>query len=107
MKIQKVERKDWFYSYNMIYKSGLSIHAKILYTYLCRCADSMAHSFPSKRNMMEACSMGRTSAGKALRELETARLLVRTFRYRPNNGQTSSDYLIFPEPYNEECEELL
>jgi hypothetical protein len=46
--------------------------------------------------------MGRTSAGKALRELETAKLLVRTFRYRENNGQTSSDYVIFPEPYIED-----
>ena len=102
MKIQKADRKNWFYSYNAIFSSDLSIHAKILYLYLCRCADSTAHSFPSKKNMMAACSMGRTSAGKALRELETVKLLVRTFRYRENNGQTSSDYVIFPEPYIED-----
>jgi hypothetical protein len=99
MKIMKAERKNWFYSYNAIFDSGLSIHAKILYLYLCRCADSNSHSFPSKQKMITACSMGRTSAGKALRELEAARLLIREARFRNNKGQTSNDYVIFPEPY--------
>jgi hypothetical protein len=45
--------------------------------------------------------MGRTSTGKALRELEHSRLLIRTFRYRENNGQASNDYIIFPEPFEE------
>ena len=101
MKIQKFDRKGWFYSFNAIFESELSIQAKMLYVYLCRCADSTSHSFPSKRNIMAACSMGRTSAGKALRELEQARLLIRTFRYRENNGQASNDYIIFPEPFDE------
>lgn len=99
MKIMKAERKNWFYSYNAIFDSKLSIHAKILYMYLCRCADSYSHCFPSKRKIIAACSMGRTSAGKALRELEAARLLTREARFRKNKGQTSNDYIIFPEPY--------
>ena len=99
MKIQMREKKDWFYSFNAIFKSGLSNHAKLLYVYLCRCANSELQSFPSKKSMMEACSIGRTSAGKAIRDLEAARLLVREERFRENLGQTSNEYLIFAEPY--------
>lgn len=99
MKIQKAERKNWFYSYNAIFERDLSIQAKILYIYLCRCADGEAQSFPSRRTIMAHCSMGRTSVGNALRELEDERLLIRKQRYRKNNSQTSNKYTIYPEPY--------
>ena len=101
MKIKKVDRKGWFYSYNSIFETDMSIQAKMLYFYLCRCADSDSQSFPAKRLIIDHCSMGRTSIGNALRELEGARLIVRESRYRKNNSQTSNQYTIYPEPYGE------
>lgn len=99
MIIKKADRKNWFYSYNAIFDMDLSIQAKMLYIYLCRRADSESQSFPSKATIMNHCSMGRTSAGNALRELEKEKLLVREYRYRENNSQTSNIYTIFPKPY--------
>lgn len=100
MEIKKAERRNWFFSYNAIFEMDISIQAKMLYLYLCRCADSQAMSFPSKSTMMRHCSMGRTSVGNALRELEKAQLLKRESRYRENMSQTSNRYTIYPEPYN-------
>lgn len=82
----------------------ISIQAKILYLYLCRCADSDAQSFPAKSLIKKRCSMGRTSAGKALRELESEKIIIRESRQRKNNSQTSNHYTIFPEPYDEDEE---
>lgn len=99
MKIKKADRKRWFYSYNAIFEMDLSIQAKMLYLYLCRCADSESQSFPARRSIISHCSMGRTSVGNALRELESSRLITRKSRHRKNKSQTSNQYTIFPEPY--------
>ncbi len=99
MSLRMKDKKGWFYSYNYIFKSGLSNHAKLVYVYLCRCANRELRSFPSKQNIMDACSIGRTTAGKAIRDLEAARLLVREERFRENNGQKSNEYLLFEYPY--------
>ncbi len=99
MKIKKADRKNWWYSYNAIFKMKLKIQAKMLYCYLCRCADSESQSFPTRKLMAADCSMGETSVGNALRELENARLIIREKRYRKNGSQTSNQYTIFPEPY--------
>lgn len=48
---------------------------------------------------MKHCSMGRTSVGNALRELEKERLLKRESRYRENKSQTSNQYTIYPKAY--------
>ncbi len=104
--IKKAERKDWWYSYNAIFKLDLKIQAKMLYCYLCRCADSESQSFPAKKLIISDCSMGRTSAGKALRELENARLITREKRYRKNGSQTSNQYTIFPKPYDIEEDDM-
>ncbi len=99
MSIQMKDKEGWFYSYNAIFDMDLSKQAKLLYVYLCRCANRELQSFPSRKKMMRACSMGRTSVGNTLRELESARLLVREERFRENRGQTSNEYIIFSKPY--------
>lgn len=100
MKVKKVERKNWFYSYDMIFEVDISNHAKLLYVYLCRCADGKSQSFPSHEKITKHCSVGETTAKKALDDLIKARLITKESRYRKDNGQTSNRYTIFPKPYN-------
>lgn len=101
-KVRKDERKNWFYSYNMIFGMDISCHAKLIYMYLCRCADSEAQSFPSRNTIAKNCSISLTSVKNAMRELLNARLLAREEQFRSDGSQTSNLYTIFPEPY--ECE---
>jgi hypothetical protein len=102
-KVRKDERKNWFYSYNMIFSLDISCHAKLIYMYLCRCADSEAQSFPSRNTIGKNCSISLTSVKNAMKELLNVRLLVKEEQFRSDGSQTSNLYTIFPEPYV--CEE--
>jgi len=98
-RVRKDERKNWFYSYNMIFNMDISCHAKLIYLYLCRCADSEAKSFPSRNTIAKSCSISLTSVKNAIRELIKERLLKREEQYRSDGSQTSNLYTIFSEPY--------
>jgi len=96
--IRKKERKNWFYSYNMIFDLDISEHAKIVYLYLCRCADSEGQAFPSYSTIAEKCSIGRRTAIKAVKELLAVGLLSVEQRTREDGSLTSNLYTIHDEP---------
>ncbi len=100
MNVQKAERKNWFYSYDMIFEVKTTNHAQLLYVYLCRCADSKSQSFTTHKVVAKHCHVGKTTVRKALDQLIEARLIIKEYRYRKDNSQTSNQYTIFPEPYN-------
>jgi len=96
--IRKREKKNWFYSYNMIFDLDISEHAKIVYLYLCRCADSEGQAFPSYSTIAEKCSIGRRTAIKAVKELLAVGLLSVEQRTREDGSLTSNLYTIHDEP---------
>lgn len=96
--IRKKEKKNWFYSYNMIFEQPISEHAKIVYLYLCRCADSEGQAFPSYSTIAEKCSIGRRTAIKAVKELLAVGLLSVEQRTREDGSLTSNLYTIHDEP---------
>ena len=100
-KIKMNKKQDFFYCYNMIFSMDISAHAKLVYTYLCRCADSEAKSFPSRNTIASACNIGLTSVRNALKELVEVRLLKKQEQFRDNGGQTSNLYTVFSEPYKD------
>ena len=85
---------------------NLSIYAKIVYQFYCRCADEEGSSFPKHDTTARACSMSVTKVKEANKELIEARLLYKSARFvKTDNGkmkQTSNLYVIFPEPYKGE-----
>lgn len=93
----EMEEKGFFYSYNMIFDLDLTEHAKILYLYLCRRADSRNTSFPSYQTMANACGFSRRTAIRALQDLMEEGLLIKK---RQSNGreQTVNKYMLFKEP---------
>lgn len=99
--IRKKERKNWFYSYNMIFDLPVSEHAKIVYLYLCRCADTEDQAFPSYGTMAKKCSISRRTAIRAIQELEEVGLLTKEERTILKNGKpvnTSNLYTIYDCP---------
>lgn len=100
--IQKHERKNWFYSYNLIFELELSLQAKMIYTYLCRCADNEGQSFPSLNDIAKKCSIKtRQTVVNGIKELEEARMLSKERRTRANKSTTSTLYTIYHKPYDE------
>jgi len=97
--IRKKERRNWFYSYNMIFEQDISMQAKLIYLYLCRCADEEGQSFPSHSTIGEKCGIkSRQTVINALKELESIGLLTKENRNREDGGQTSNLYTIYDEP---------
>lgn len=97
--IRKKERKNWFYSYNMIFDLQISEHAKMVYIYLCRCADDEGQAFPSHSTIAQKCSIkSRQTVMNAIAELEDIGLLSKIQRTRKDKGQTSNLYTIYDTP---------
>lgn len=98
-RIRKKERKNWFYSYNMIFDQPLSEHAKLVYIYLCRCADDEGQAFPSHSTIAQKCSIkSRQTVINAIAELENIGLLTKVKRTRKDKGRTSNLYTIYDAP---------
>ena len=92
-------RRDFFMGPNAIFDQPISEHGKIIYLYLCRCADGDGNSFPSHSTIGEKCGIkSRQTVINGLRELEEARLLTKKSQRRANGGQTSNLYTIYDTP---------
>lgn len=81
-----------FHASNAIFQVELSKQAKLVYLYLCRCADADGCSFPSKKNIAWACSISETSVDKAIHTLHKLELIAIYARKRANGSQTSNQY---------------
>ncbi len=100
--IRKRARNNWFYSYNIIFDLDVSEHAIVIYTFLCRCADSESQCFPSYEYIGRACKIkSRTTIGAALNELEKIGLIARVAQYTKDGRQTSNCYCIYDTPRDE------
>lgn len=100
-KIRKKERKNWFYSYNVIFDLDIPYYAKIVYLYLCRCADEESQAFPSYSTIATKCSISRRSAIRAVKILQEIGLLEKQNRIIESNGKiinTSNIYYIYDAP---------
>src|SRR4051812_45351626 len=100
--IKRHERKNWFHSYNLIFEINVSVYAKIVYQYLCRCADAEGASFPKHDTIGKACGIRKTKVKEALKELIDVKLLSKKARFVKTENekmkQTSNEYIIYEEP---------
>lgn len=100
-------KRDFFYSYNMIFDQPISSQAKLVYIYLCRCADQDGQSFPGMRTIAKKCDVALRSAQRAMRVLEECGLVTREEQHTTNaHGgvqQLSNLYTIYDEPTTPNC----
>lgn len=97
-RIKKKERKNWFYSYNIIFEYPISEHAKIVYLYLCRCSDEEGQSFPSYKTIAEKCSISKRTAMRAVKELQEVGFLSSEKRADEKGVMSSNLYVIYDSP---------
>ena len=94
-RVVKRERKNWFYTYNMILDQDISIHSKMLYITLCRYADSEGQSFPSRETLAKKCSVTTKTIDRAMKELIAIGVVSKESRQRKNGSQSSNLYIVF------------
>ncbi|MGL6174980.1 MAG: helix-turn-helix domain-containing protein [Cellulosilyticaceae bacterium] len=113
--LKKFDRKKYtFESYNLIFDLDLGTHEKIIYLYLCKCADNNSNmSFPSYEDIAKKCSCSRRKAISSVKELANHKLILKYERREKKicmvkgkekliEANTSNMYYIFPEPYTDE-----
>jgi len=87
----------YFYAYNAIFDAPVSSSAKLVYTYLCKCANAEGKCFPSHKNISDVCGIGVTTIKKSLNELESAGLIKIQGQARPDSGRRANLYTLVKE----------
>lgn len=75
-----------------IYDLGLPHRAVTVYCYLCDRSNINGECFPSTRRIAEDLSITRRTVFRALKDLESAKLITRKKRYRIHGGYSSNNY---------------
>jgi|GEM_PF-451680 len=84
-----------FFVNNVIFDGGISTNSKLIYLYLCKCANSDGQCFPSHNTIGTACGISVTTVKKAHSELEIAELIETQGQKRPNKGTCTNLYTVF------------
>ena len=84
----------FFYTYNVIFTAPISGHAKLVYAYLCKCADGNGISYPAHKTIATAAGICVTTVKKALKELEDAGLVTVQGQARANGGRRANVYTL-------------
>ena len=95
----KINEGGSFCVINEIFDKNLSGNAKLVYTYLSRCADCFGKSWPAHKTIAAACSLSVTAVKTALAELQEEKLVTVTHKYRENGGKSSNLYMIMNKGY--------
>jgi hypothetical protein len=97
---KRVKFPHYFVAPNEIFdfeKSDLSVYAKIVYLYICRCENN-SKAFPSFRTIGEKCSISRNKAVDAINELVESGLIIKDSGVNKGNygGNKSNTYVTVP-----------
>jgi hypothetical protein len=97
----KVKFPHYFVAPNEIFdfeKSDLSVYAKIVYLYICRCENN-SKAFPSFRTIGEKCSISRNKAVDAVNELVETGLIIKVSGVNKGNyGENKSNTYVAVNP---------
>jgi DNA-binding transcriptional regulator YhcF (GntR family) len=91
------ESGTYFYTYSAIFEANVSGSARLVYAYLCKCADREGKSYPSHKTIGSVCGIGVTTVKKALSEIEGAGFITIRGQARPDRGRRANIYTIVKE----------
>ncbi len=77
----KRPKRSVFYVGSRIWDPGLGAKSKLIYAYLCRCANAAGECFPSVKNIAENCGVSKRTVQRAVKELEGFGALTVEERY--------------------------
>ncbi len=86
----------YFFGPNEIFDNPIAdVYEKLVYLYLCRCANNSAAAFPSYQTIADKCSMSRRKAVNVIDSLIAKKLLSKTIR-RGDEKNQSNLYKVLP-----------
>ena len=88
---------NYFYTYNAIFDAPVSGNAKLVYAYLCKCANRDGRSWPSHKAIAYAAGICVTTVKKAISELERSGFISVRGQARPERGQCANIYAIIKD----------
>jgi hypothetical protein len=91
--VDRAWTRDWFDSPNAIFRPdlSLSVHARLVYLYLCRRDADRGKAFPGYTRMAADCGVSRRTAIHAVQELCAVGLIS----YTPGNHERANRYMLF------------
>jgi DNA-binding MarR family transcriptional regulator len=88
-------KKGWFRDTNSIFDDrALSPYAMLVRLYLARCANEDRLAWPSATTIAEHCNISKSSAIRAVKELESVGWIRREKRKRENGSYSSTMYYL-------------
>lgn len=80
----------YFFGPNEIFDNQIAdVYEKLVYLYLCRCANNSAAAFPSYQTIADKCSMSRRKAVNVIDSLIDKKLLSKTIRRGEEKNQSN------------------
>lgn len=80
----------YFFGPNEIFDNEIAdVYEKLVYLYLCRCANNSASAFPSYQTIADKCSMSRRKAVNVIESLISKKLLSKTVRAGDEKNQSN------------------
>jgi len=79
----------YFQTPNDIFEMDLTNNQKMVYIYLCRCANNGKKAFPSMQTISDKCSIGKSTAKRSVYVLEEEGYITKQIRYK--NGTNYSN----------------
>lgn len=79
---------------NIFTVKGATRFAKLVYGYLCRCANKFGRSFPSHKDIAEKCSISVATVKRAIENLIACGLLNKECRTKDDGAKTSNLYTV-------------
>ena len=91
--VDRAWARDWFDAPNAIFRPGLSlsVHARLVYVYLCRRDADRGQAFPGYRRMAADCGVSRRTAIHAVQELCARGLIT----YTSGSHERANRYMLF------------
>ena len=80
--------KNKFAASSSIFELPISVHAKIVYLYLCSVADSNGQSSPSRNTIAEMCKISPATVSRATDSLVEHGLVTKTYSVGNENEYT-------------------
>jgi len=96
-KAKRAKRRDFFICQNMIFDVDVSAYAKLVYTFLCRMADSDNQSFPGRKYIAQRCNVSESTVSRAVGELKACGLITVDAQFI-DNRQIANLYTVYEEP---------
>ena len=95
-------RKNWFWDYNSVFRSGLSAHAKLVRLYLAQCANRDRVAWPSMKTIADACGISRATVKRAVSELVEEGWLKKIQRQKESGEYISNVFELCDPPDQDE-----